>query len=147
MPSFRALETDLLVPVPVSAAQITRSSLVQGVNDTSSILGDNESLIASSAGSVSVEGLAVLVQSLADSVVIELPPFRTSETDLLVPVPLGTAVVGGASELSLHTLSVTGQIVALVAGQAASIDSVPGVTVVVDRLTLAVDSGEGSIRA
>ena len=78
---------------------------------------------------------------------VELPSLGASETDLIIPVPLGATNIGGSLLLGEDTLSVLGQIVTSVAGETGSIVSVPGVTVIVDWLTLSVESEIGSFSA
>ena len=75
-PSRSALQTDLGVPVPVSTAQIRGSLQVNLRQHTLSVGKKVKSLVAFNTDVLSVEGLTVVIELLADSLGVEGESFR-----------------------------------------------------------------------
>lgn len=116
---LRAGDTDLLLPVPLSASQIRGTPNVDGVHNTPTV-GYDESGVALDTLVIGVESLTVQVEEDASSTVVESVPGGTLEADLLVPVPAGTSQISGAVQVDLreNTGSSAGQVETLVAADA-----------------------------
>ena len=106
--------------------------------DDALTVGDDVARVALGALVVQVEGFTVEVDKDASTALVEPVLGRTFETDLLVPVPAGTAEVSGAVEVDLRkdTVSV-GEVEAFVAG-GALVELVEGLAVVVKLLANSV---------
>ena len=96
--SLAAGQADLVVPVPLSTAEVSRSFQVDFVSDADTVI-QSVAFVAFRTDVVGVEVSTVLVQGLALSGLVESPPLRAFETDLQVPVPLFTAQVGRRLEI------------------------------------------------
>ena len=93
-PSLRASQADLVVPVPLSTAKIRGALKVKRVQNTEVIGRQDVTLIAGGTDSSVGEGLAVVIDGSTDSSSVEHKSLRASQTDLVEPVPFGTASIG-----------------------------------------------------
>ena len=90
----RTLEADLSVPVPFSTSLVRGWVIQSQVFDTDSgLLADGVASVTFDASSVAVEGLAVVIQGLANSTAVESESLRAFQAHLLFPVPLSTSQV------------------------------------------------------
>jgi hypothetical protein len=92
--SLRALETDLIVPVPLGTGKVEGGGGVGGGKNAGTVL----QVVALETGqtfSVDVVGTALVTDRHADIFIVEDPTLRAHETHLVVPVPLSAAGVSG----------------------------------------------------
>lgn len=83
-----ALETDVVVPVPGGAADLSRSGVV-GLREDASAVAEVVTLVAGGAGSAAVGGLAEVAHGHAHFVAVEGPVGGASKTNLIFPIPSG----------------------------------------------------------
>jgi hypothetical protein len=103
-PSLRARETDLVLPVPISAAEIGRVSSVGRWVDTGSI----DDIISTEAGEAGTGGLiecvALCADWSADSVLVEVGPIGTLSAGLTLPDLAKQVAIGHNRDIIvLHT--------------------------------------------
>lgn len=92
-PIFSTFKTQLIVPVPLAAAKVRRGSSVRGRELT-----DTVDQVVSSVARSADSGRGIMTQATvtdrhADSIRVEDPVFGAFQTNLIVPVPFGTAKI------------------------------------------------------
>ncbi len=145
-PILRAGKADLTVPVPGSTSRVGGVSVVVGREDAGTFL-KIVSLEAGSAGTAVVVGSALIRDRGANLIGIEDPSIGAGEANLVIPIPGGTAGVGGMSivEFREEAGSVL-EVIALVAGEAVSV-TVGGGALIGDGCAGTTGAGEPSLRA
>ena len=88
----------MVVPIPGSAARVSRLSVVGVGVEALSIL-EVIALIAGQAGTFGVSCGALIRNGNADLFIIECPSLRASKADLIFPVPVSAAEIGRASSV------------------------------------------------
>ena len=116
-PVIRALDTNLLVPVPGGTADIR--NFLDGGEDTGTI-DEVVSLVASNAGTLLVVSVALIRDWDTDTVVVQDPVVGALETGSFVPIPGGASYIGDLFDGSKNALSAD-KIVANVAAEAGTI--------------------------
>jgi hypothetical protein len=81
--TLRALEANLIVPVPFTASDLRRTS--DGCQSTLSVL-NAVSIVAGQTVSEIIVSFTLAVNNLADSVIVEVS-LRALKADLVIPVP------------------------------------------------------------
>lgn len=95
-PVGRARKANLIVPIPSGTTQIRRSSVVGGGEDALAV---NKVIALEASGAVTffIMSSTLVRDGDADTVGVEGVFFRASQTDLVIPVPGGTADIRGFS--------------------------------------------------